>query len=61
MRHEVVPVDAEPARVQHGPGVRGDDGHAAGHGEIESEVRLLVDFVALVEVDAAIGEARFDL
>jgi len=24
-------------------------------------VRLLVDFVALVEVDAAIGEARFDL
>ena len=53
-----VAVDAEPARVEHRAGVRGDDRHVLGDREIEAEVDLLIDLLALVDVGAVIGEAR---
>src|SRR5438067_6162640 len=56
-----VAVNAEPARVQHRAGVRRGDRHVRGDREIESEVRLLIDFLSLVDVRAAIREARLDL
>ena len=58
---DAVAVNAEPAGVQHRAGVGRDDRHAAGHREVEPEVHLLVDLLALVDVGPVIGEARFDL
>src|SRR6476660_2552265 len=37
---DAVAVNAEPVGVQHGSGIRRDDGHAAGHREIEAEMYL---------------------
>ena len=43
------------------PALRGDDRHVGGDGEVEAEVDLLVDFLALVDVGARVGELRLDL
>ena len=47
--------------LHHLAGVRRDDRHVARDGEVEAEVDLLVDLLALVDVGAVIGERRFDL
>ena len=41
--------------------LRRDDRHVRRHGEVEAEVHLLVDLLALVDVGARVGELRLDL
>ena len=54
--HDAVSVNAEPARVQDPAGVRCHHPHRGRDRQIESEMRLLIDFLALVDVGAPIGE-----
>ena len=43
------------------PAVGGHDRHVRGDREVEAEVDLLIDLLALVDVGAVVGEARLDL
>ena len=43
------------------PSLAATTGDVRRHREVEAEVHLLVDLLALVEVGAVVGEARLDL
>ena len=56
-----VPIDPQPTRVQHRAVVRRHDRHVCRHRQVESQMDLPIDFLALIEVRAMVGEAGFDL
>ena len=57
---DAVAVDPELVGEDHLAAVRRDDRHAGERREVEAEVRLLVDFLALVDVGALVGERGLD-
>ena len=59
--HDAAPEDAEVLGQHDRAGVRGAHRRVGRRREIEAEVHLLVDLLAVVEVRPVIGEARFDL
>ena len=57
-----VAVDAEPARVARTvPAFAATTATSARDRQIEAEMHLLIDFLALVEIGSVIGERGFDL
>ena len=58
---DAVAVDAQIGRVHDHAAVRGGDRRLLRRGEVEAEMRLLVDLLALEEVGAMIGETRLHL
>ena len=58
---DAVAVDSQPVRVDDRAAIGGDDRHVGSDREVEAEVRLLVDVLAVVDVGAGIREGRLDL
>ena len=59
--HDAVPINAQVRSPNHAAIVRRHHRHMRGHSQVESEMHLLVHFLAFVDITAHIGEVRFYL
>src|SRR5688572_5825373 len=58
---DAVAVDTEVAGMHDHAALRGGDRRLGSDGQVEPEVDLLIDVLALIDVGAAVGEPRLDL